>query len=365
MRAALVARSGVMFGIVALLGLATAPADVAWAQARPAASAVPALPAAAPAASGDPRTLNLKQLGLNYAIKLRGVSGTVGIPFSVRADELVTAASLRLNYAFSPSLIPALSHLKVSVNDVEVTTLPYGAAEAGKPQTVDIPIDRRLIADFNRINIELVAHYTNECEDPDHSSLWATVDASSALTLNVTPLKVTSDLATLPQPFFDRRDVRRASIPFVFAGASASAASTTAALGAAGIVSSWLGGLAGYRGATFPVTTGELPTAAHAVVFATPESSIAGLILPAIKGPTLTVVDHPRDPAFKLLLVMGRNAAELTTAASALALNSRAFTGATSTIADLQLPAPRKPINAMRCSRPCSSPRPKVPASRV
>ncbi len=348
MRAALFARTGAAFGVVALLAWATAPVDIARAQARPAASAVPALPAAVAAASGDARTLDLTQLGLHYAIKLRGFSGTVGIPFSVRADELVTGASLRLNYAFSPSLIPALSHIKVSVNDVEVATLPYGAAEAGKPQTVDIPIDRRLIADFNRINIELVAHYTNECEDPNHSSLWATIDASSALTLNVTPLKLTSDLATLPQPFFDPRDVRRASIPFVFAGASPSAPTTTAALGAAGIVSSWLGGLAGYRGATFPVTTGELPTAAHAIVFATPDSGIAGLTLPAIKGPTLTVVDHPRDPAFKLLLVMGRNAAELSTAASALALNSRAFTGATSTIADLQLPAPRKPHDAPR-----------------
>ena len=348
MRAALFARTGVVFGVVALLAWAAAPVDIAWAQARPAASAVPALPAAVAAASGDARTLDLTQLGLHYAIKLRGFSGTVGIPFSVRADELVTGASLKLNYAFSPSLIPALSHIKVSVNDVEVATLPYGTAEAGKPQTVDIPIDRRLIADFNRINIELVAHYTNECEDPNHSSLWATIDASSALTLNVTPLKLTSDLATLPQPFFDRRDVRRASIPFVFAGASPSAPTTTAALGAAGIVSSWLGGLAGYRGATFPVTTGELPTATHAIVFATPDSGIAGLTLPAIKGPTLTVVDHPRDPAFKLLLVMGRNAAELSTAASALALNSRAFTGATSTIADLQLPAPRKPHDAPR-----------------
>ena len=348
MRAALFARTGVVFGVVALLAWAAAPVDIAWAQARPAASAVPALPAAVAAASGDARTLDLTQLGLHYAIKLRGFSGTVGIPFSVRADELVTGASLKLNYAFSPSLIPALSHIKVSVNDVEVATLPYGTAEAGKPQTVDIPIDRRLIADFNRISIELVAHYTNECEDPNHSSLWATIDASSALTLNVTPLKLTSDLATLPQPFFDRRDVRRASIPFVFAGASPSAPTTAAALGAAGIVSSWLGGLAGYRGATFPVTTGELPTATHAIVFATPDSGIAGLTLPAIKGPTLTVVDHPRDPAFKLLLVMGRNAAELSTAASALALNSRAFTGATSTIADLQLPAPRKPHDAPR-----------------
>ncbi len=60
--------------------------------------------AAAPLASrrrpaATAREYTLTQLGLNYAIKLRGVNGTVGIPFSVRADELVTGAGLRLNYA--------------------------------------------------------------------------------------------------------------------------------------------------------------------------------------------------------------------------------------------------------------------------
>lgn len=331
--------------LVALLAWAGGAADPAAAQA-PATTAAPATPAAASGAAtapaGTAREFTLTQLGLDYAIQLRGVNGTVGIPFSVRADELVTGAGLRLNYAYSPALIPELSHLKVSVNDVLVSTIALPREGAGKPQTADITIDRRLVTDFNRINVELVGHYTRECEDPQHSSLWAKVDASSTLRLNVVPLKTASDLAVLPQPFFDRRDVRRASIPFVFGGTPSS---TT--LEVAGIVSSWFGALAGYRGATFPVANDALP-AANAVVFATPETAIPGLTLPAIAGPTLTVIDHPQDATRKLLLVMGRNPGELRTAATALTLNARTFTGASVTIPSLQEIPARKPYDAPR-----------------
>lgn len=320
--------------MLALLAWAGGAADPALAQPRP-------LPTAAPA-EGAPREFNLTQLGLNYAVQLRGVSGTVGIPFSVRADELVTSAALRLNYAYSPALIPELSHLKVSVNDVLVATLALPREGAGKAQTADIQIDRRLVTDFNRINVELVGHYTRECEDPQHSSLWAKIDASSTLRLSVTPLKTASDLAVLPQPFFDRRDVRRANIPFVFGGTPSSAT-----LEVAGIVSSWFGALAGYRGATFPVASDALP-AGNAVVFATPETAIAGLTLPAITGPTVTVVDHPQDTTRKLLLVLGRNAGELRSAATALTLNARAFSGSSATIASLQETPARKPYDAPR-----------------
>ncbi|MGJ7531630.1 MULTISPECIES: cellulose biosynthesis cyclic di-GMP-binding regulatory protein BcsB [unclassified Variovorax] len=319
--------------------LAIAFAAAGGAVAQPATSA-PATASAA--ASATVRELNLTQLGIDYAVQLRGVSGTVGIPFNVRADELVTAASFKLNYAYSPSLIPELSHLKVTVNDVLVATLAVTRAEAGRPQTADIPIDRRLITEFNRINVELVGHYTRECEDPAHTSLWARIDASSSLKLTVAPLKLANDLAALPQPFFDRRDVRRARIPFVFG-----AAATGPVLEAAGVLSSWFGALTDYRGATFPVSSGELPTG-HAVVFVTPESAIAGLALPAIQGPGLAVVDNPRDATGKLLLVMGRTPDELRTAAAALALNSKAFAGATAAVTAFQEPPARKPYDAPR-----------------
>ena len=156
-------------------------------QQLPGASAVPVPVASTAAAGGTVRELNLTQLGIDYAIQLRGISGTIGIPFNIRADELVTSASFRLNYAYSPSLIPELSHLKVTVNDVLVATLPVNRADGGKPQTADIPIDRRLIPEFNRINVELIGHYTRDCEDPAHTSLWARIDASSTLRLNVSP----------------------------------------------------------------------------------------------------------------------------------------------------------------------------------
>jgi hypothetical protein len=336
----------------AVLAIALAAAGGASAQSRPpmalpapatspAPTALAAAAAQAPAA-GVVRELNLTQLGIDYAVQLRGISGTVGIPFNVRADELVTAASLKLNYAYSPSLIPELSHLKVTVNDVLVATLPVNRAEAGKPQTAEIPIDRRLITEFNRINIELIGPYTRDCEDPSHTSLWARIDASSTLKLAVSPLKLTNDLAALPQPFFDRRDVRRARIPFVFGSPE-----TPPVLEAAGVVSSWFGALADYRGATFPVSRGELP-AGHAVVFATPESNIPNLQLPAISGPSLAVVDNPQDPAGKLLLVMGRTPDELRTAAAALALNSKAFAGALASVTAFQEPPARKPYDAPR-----------------
>ncbi|UKI05019.1 MULTISPECIES: cellulose biosynthesis cyclic di-GMP-binding regulatory protein BcsB [Variovorax] len=321
-----------------------APAPAAPAPVLPGAPATVA-PAAAVNATpiaGAVRELNLTQLGIDYAIQLRGISGTVGIPFNVRADELVTAASFKLNYAYSPSLIPELSHLKVTVNDVLVATLPVNRADAGKPQTADIPIDRRLITEFNRINVELIGHYTRECEDPAHTSLWARVDASSTLKLTVSPLKLTNDLAALPQPFFDRRDVRRARIPFVFGGAD-----TAPMLEAAGVLSSWFGSLADYRGATFPVSHGDLP-AGHAVVFVTPESNIPGLTLPSIQGPSLAVVDNPQDASGKLLLVMGRNPADIRTAAAALALNSKAFAGAQAAVTAFQEPPVRKPYDAPR-----------------
>ena len=308
-------------------------------------AAAPVVTAGAPAASpaaGAVREFNLTQLGIDYAVQLRGISGTVGIPFNVRADELVTAASFKLNYAYSPSLIPELSHLKVTVNDVLVATLAVNRADAGKPQTADIPIDRRLITEFNRINVELIGHYTRECEDPAHTSLWARIDATSTLKLTVAPLKLTNDLATLPQPFFDRRDVRRARIPFVFGAPAAGPV-----LEAAGVLSSWFGSLADYRGATFPVSSGELPNG-HAVVFVTPESNIPGLTLPAIQGPALAVVDNPQDVSGKLLLVMGRNPADLRTAAAALALNSKAFAGAQAAVTAFQEPPARKPYDAPR-----------------
>ncbi|ARP79411.1 cellulose synthase regulator BcsB [Bordetella genomosp. 8] len=303
--------------------------------------------ASAPAADGS-RTyaLTLRQLGAQYPLNITGIDGSNGVPFSVRADEVVTGAKLKLDYAYSPALLPDLSHINVMVNGEVAYSIPVPKEDGGKSlqRTVDIP--PRLITDFNRLNLQLIGHYTMQCEDPLHSSLWANIGNQSVLELTVAPLRMRNDLSTLPLPFFDRRDVRRLVLPMVFAGNPDSGT-----LEAAGALSSWFGALADYRGARFPASIGQLPKEGNAVVLiaggtTVPGLQSAGAAPAAVNGPTISVVTNPNDPNGKLLVIQGRDSADLKTAANALALGSQTMSGATATITKLQPLEPRKPYDA-------------------
>ncbi|WP_232468074.1 cellulose biosynthesis cyclic di-GMP-binding regulatory protein BcsB [Bordetella genomosp. 13] len=318
--------------------------------AQPSPAAEPA-PAAAPAPFQPNVRYTLEQLGAQYPVNLRGVDGSNTFSFGVRNDQVVTGARLDLRYAYSPSLLTDLSHINVLVNDEVAATIPVPRETAGTnlQRTVDIP--PYLITAFSNLRLQLIGHYTMECEDPLHSSLWANISNQSSLQLATAPLQLPNDLALLPEPFFDRRDGRRLELPFVFAGNP-----DGAVLEAAGAVSSWFGALAGYRGARFPASVAQIPAQGNAVVFAAGGAQ-AGMAPAPLQGPTLAVVTNPNDPNGKLLLVMGRDAKELKQAAAALVTGSQTLTGPSASItqfADLQ---PRKPYDApkwLRTDRPVS-----------
>jgi hypothetical protein len=319
-----------------------APGDSAPGAAAASAPASSTPSAVSPAADGT-RTysLTLKQLGAQYPLNITGVDGSNGVPFSVRADEVVTGAKLKLDYAYSPALLPDLSHINVMVNGEVAYSIPVPKEDAGKSleRTVDIPA--RLVTDFNRLNLQLIGHYTMQCEDPLHSSLWANVGNQSVLELTVAPLRTRNDLSALPLPFFDRRDVRRLVLPMVFAGNP-----DPATLEAAGALSSWFGALADYRGARFPATLGQLPKEGNAVVLVAGGASVPGLQTSAVNAPTLSVVVNPNDPNGKLLVIQGRDSSDLKTAANALVVGGQTLSGQTATITKLQPLAARKPYDA-------------------
>ena len=326
------------------LALAGVAAPVSQPAAAPAAAPEASAAAAQQPAEGGVRVqrTSFKDLGALFPLQLRGVDGTSGVAFSVRNDEVVTAAKLKLNYSYSPALLTNLSHIKVLVNEQVAATIPVTTQQAGENLQREIAIPPRLITEFNRLNLQLIGHYTMECEDPLHSSLWANIGNDSVLELTVAPVAQTNDLALLPQPFFDRRDVRPLELPIVF-----NAAPNTAALQAAGTMSSWFGALAGFRGARFPALVGELPARGNAVVMVAGRAQApAGLALPEIQGPTVAVVTHPADRNGKLLLVMGRDDAELAVAAKALAVGSSALSGPLARITEVTELKPRKPYDA-------------------
>jgi hypothetical protein len=339
--------------LAAMLGVAVGSASLTpdvWAQTKKAKSAVQAdvsaeaaeVPAAVPLPQ---RTygFTFKQLGVTQSFQLRGIDSIYSVPFSIPADEVVTGIKLKLDFSYSPSLLTNLSHLKVMLNGEVAQTIPLPKETAGSTLIREVTIDPRLASDFNQLSLQFIGHYTLDCEDPFHSSLWMNVSNLSSVQLTVTPVSVANDLMLLPSPFFDRRDGRRLERPFVF-GATPSAAT----LEAAGIVASWFGDLASYRGAWFPAHLNRLPTD-NVVVFATNDDKPQGLLnIPPINGPTLSVVTHPADPRYKVLLVMGRDGAELRTAATSLGLGKAGLAGQTVSAAKLEGLKSRQPYDAPR-----------------
>ncbi|MGY2284018.1 cellulose biosynthesis cyclic di-GMP-binding regulatory protein BcsB [Pseudomonas gingeri] len=311
--------------------------------AAPALAPAQAGPVVQPSAGSYNRDLTLKQLGRLDTMNLQGVEAADGVNFDIRADEVVNGAQLVLHYSYSPALLADLSQINVLVNDEVAASLALPKEGAGQPQQQVVQIPAHLITEFNRLRLQFIGHYTMQCEDPQHSSLWAKINNSSELKLSVSPIQLKDDLSILPLPFFDRRDSRQVNLPVVFARQP-----DNAALEAAGALSSWIGGLAAYRGASFTSSLGQLPEQGNAIVLIESQEAVqlGGLQVPAPKGATVTLLTNPGDPHGKLLLVAGRNAAELKLAAAAVAVGSKALVGSSVVIEHLDPLSPRKPYDA-------------------
>jgi hypothetical protein len=263
------------------------------------------------------------------ALALQGAQSTAALHFGTRKDEAVVGATLHLRLTYSPALLPELSHLRISVNGQVVAALPLPRADAGHEVEREVVLDPRYFSDYNEIRFDLIAHYSLECEDPQHSSLWANLSPSSDLTLTTRAIDLRDELGLLPVPFFDRRDNGTVVLPMLFATPA-----SRETLRSAGIAASWFGMLADYRGARFPVSFDALP-ARHGLVFATNDSRPRQLNLPTVDVPTLSIVDNPRDRHLKLLVFQGKDETQLRQAVEGLVLGNAVLTGASATITEV------------------------------
>lgn len=300
-------------------------------------------PAVKPTATRN-LTLPLSRLTPQKNIILEGVQNTQYLEFTLRKDQYVESAALNLYYTPSPALLSTLSHLRVYLNEelIEVLTIDNQAEpERTTQRQVQLALPSNFLTSFNRIRLEFIGHYTEICEDPLHSSLWVDISAKTNLVINEEPLSLANDLAFFPEPFFDAGDMQAQSIGFVFAGAP-----TTQTTKAATILSSYFGTLARWREMHYPVYYDRLPKQ-NAIVLAT-NAQLPALFpnYPAVEQPTIEIIRHPDYPELKLLLVLGKNEADLIQASTALALGSPLLRGRSVTIDSVQEITPRQPYDA-------------------
>ncbi|WP_420467922.1 UDP-forming cellulose synthase catalytic subunit [Panacagrimonas sp.] len=279
------------------------------------------------------RVLSFEELGVQYPMRMSTILGQSSVGLGLRRDQVVTKAQLRLRYAHSPSLIETLSHVTTLINDEVVSTFELRRDDAPGAERI-IDINPSLFQEFNRIRFDVPMHYTLECEDPTHTSLWSIISDQSQLELTLAALPLPADLAMLPRPFFDPNDPRRLTLPVSFAGQP-----DRDTMSAAAVAASWFGAQADYRGAEFPVRIGSLPIG-HGLVLRSGRDFADDNLGPMPDRPRIRVVVHPADPGSRLLLLEAPDAAGLLQAAQALALGAFNLDGAVAEVRSVELPPP-------------------------
>jgi hypothetical protein len=286
-------------------------------------------------------SLPFSKLGAFRPIHLKGISDSRSIGVGIRLDRVVNSARLHLVYSYSPSLIFSLSHIRVLVNGQVVATVPFSEKLAGSPVEQDIALNPLFFTNFNQLTFQLVAHYTvDKCEDPANSALWANISPASSLILNEQAVTLPNDLGLLPAPFFDSGDSSKLVLPFVLGSTTDNGLLTSA-----GIVSSWFGMLADYRGARFPVMR-DIPVGRNVVLLATASELPASLDVAPVTGPTIAVISNPDSPQNKILLISGKDDKQVRIAAQALVLGKAVMAGARTTIDHVDIGPSRKPYDA-------------------
>ncbi len=272
-------------------------------------------------------------------IELHGIDSTHSIFFTLQQTHVVKTAKIHIYYTFSPSLLPALSHMQLSLNGTLFATLPVPPGQtqgsATRQEDAEISIPAELLVRKNILTMEFIGHYVLTCEDPTNTTLWARVQNGTYMDFSGDVLPLADDVKQLPMPFLDTEVVDSPRIPVVFP-----ASPSAKAMQAAGVVASYFGMESENRTVRFPTFIGAVPAGNAIIIAENPSNLPGGLSLGTITGPTVAMRPNPTDSYSKVLIVTGQDADQTLVAAQAVGLHSSMLQGAASTIDTLKLPDP-------------------------
>ena len=271
-----------------------------------------------PAPDGSLETATLRSFNVEPNMKMISVKGLRFIPFTLRADQVVDQARLTLSYDYSPSLLPELSNLSVMLNGAPIGKLRLLRSYAGGA-TIQLPINAALFKEENVLLLETDKHYTTDCEDPVHESLWLRVDTkASQLEMAVRPLPLVDDLSILPRPFVDVYDYEPEPLTFLLPPNP-----SDTVLQAAGIVASYFGDAGRKHGIEISARYSNLGNE-NAVVFVSGANAPGGINAGSVGGSQISLLANPNNPqGSKVLIIAGGDDNGLLQAAQHLAIAAR------------------------------------------
>ena len=263
--------------------------------------------------SGQPEfhdLLDLRALGQQRPILLRGSESRALLNFSIPVTKVVSGSTLTLRYSSPSQLRPHELVLNIMLNDVPVESMEV---TPGNNVSTAVTVPAELLSTENTLSFQLSGRCA-ACNEGDGASPWMTVGVASELSLDGSRLPIANELRLLPQPFFDRSVQRVWSLAFVLPGTP-----DNTLLAAAGVVASKFGELSDYRGVQFTVSKDQL-TAGNCVLVTTLGSALLqNFDVSGISGPAIAMRNNPIDPYGKVLLILGANSEQALMAARSFA----------------------------------------------
>ena len=260
----------------------------------------------------------LRSFGQRQPLALRGNEAQAAISFALPVTKVATSASLGLHYRLSPALTPATSILNIILNGSPVAAVPLerGSAAPNAFTHAQIEIPAELLVGQNTLTFQLQGRCALGCTG-DEGDAPTLIAESTTLRMAGEVIPMPNDLSRFPLPFFDLSAPTALELSFVFPSQSG-----PAEWQAAGLLASYFGSLADHRGSRFPVAQDSMPKGNVVILVLGGSPEVYQLGLTEIPGPLVAVRDNPADPSAKLLIVGGRDSAELLSAARAIALGA-------------------------------------------
>ncbi|WAH50788.1 cellulose biosynthesis cyclic di-GMP-binding regulatory protein BcsB [Pseudescherichia vulneris] len=292
--------------ITPLYGEETTPADLLPLDLPPpVASPAPASTPFIPTVAGD---ITLAQMGQPQGIVLSGGQLQGGVAFTLPVSQVITNAQLALNLKVSPAMATRNATMQLMLNGQPLGTVPLGAADSDISR-FQLDVQAALLVSSNTISFKINDGDAMMCQRDLTDKYRVTILPDSKFSLEGQQLDIGSDLSHFPRPFFDSMQMTPATIAFAFP-----AKLTADTISAAALISSWMGIQADYRGVSFAALSDRLPEK-NGILVGHPGERIGGLTLPQSSGPTLSIIDNPANPTYKLLLVVGNDDRALRAAA--------------------------------------------------
>lgn len=307
---------------------------------RPVLSAPSSGPVPASAADAIRLQYSFAHLGADYRMSLVAPQSELGLPFGLAADLVPEAATLSLAYRVVDRPPPGQARLVIRLNGIEVQQLDIRRQDAGQWIRQPLTLPAQALVGFNHLEMVLQSDAPAQCVPGQDAQEWLEISPDSQIQVEAQRVALANDLSLWPLPFFDEHTVDPLQLTLAFDGQP-----DMVRLQSAGLLASWLGQQAGYRGTELAVAESALPADRNVIALLTAGQQLPGVKLPPLDGPRISIRDLPGGQGRKLLLLTGRNEAELQMAVRAL-VQGASMSGPFYRPGHAPLPPARRPYDA-------------------